>query len=58
MVYDGFLGKNFIARHIVESLYQEGFKSKYTRLYVASRDFMHHDEEHVRQYKVDSERIS
>jgi len=31
--------------------YKEGYKSKYARLYVASRDFMHHDEDHLRQYK-------
>lgn len=45
------LGKNFVAKHIVESLYKEGYKSKYARLYVASRDFMHDDEDHLRQYK-------
>ncbi|CAF3893325.1 unnamed protein product [Rotaria magnacalcarata] len=44
-------GKNFVAKHIIESLYRNGYKSKYARLYVASRDFMHHDEEHLRQYK-------
>ncbi|CAF4968004.1 unnamed protein product, partial [Rotaria socialis] len=44
-------GKNFVAKHIVESLYRDGYKSKYARLYVASRDFMHHDEEHLRQYQ-------
>jgi len=45
------IGKNFVAKHIVESLYRRGYKSKYARLYVASRDFMHHDEENLRQYK-------
>jgi len=44
-------GKNFVAQHIVESLYKEGYKSKYARLYVASRDFRHNDEESLRQYK-------
>ncbi|CAF1060585.1 unnamed protein product [Rotaria sordida] len=44
-------GKNFVAKHIVESLYRKGYKSKYARLYVASRDFMHQDEEHLKQYK-------
>ena len=48
----GSLGKNFVAKHIVESLYRRGYKSKYARLYVASRDFMHNDEEHLQQYKV------
>ncbi|CAF4720812.1 unnamed protein product, partial [Rotaria sp. Silwood2] len=43
--------KNFVAKHIVESLYRNGYRSKYARLYVASRDFMHHDEEHLQQYK-------
>ncbi|CAF4087688.1 unnamed protein product, partial [Rotaria sordida] len=43
--------KNFVAKHIVESLYRKGYKSKYARLYVASRDFMHQDEEHLKQYK-------
>jgi len=44
-------GKNFVSKHIVESIYKEGYKSKYARLYVASRDFMHNDEDHLRQYK-------
>ncbi|CAF1517171.1 unnamed protein product [Rotaria magnacalcarata] len=44
-------GKNFVAKHIVESLYREGYKSKYVRLYVVSRDFMHHDPAHISQYK-------
>jgi len=46
------LGKNFVAKHIVESLYKKGYKSKYARLYVASRDFMHNDEKHLQEYKV------
>ncbi|CAF1390191.1 unnamed protein product, partial [Adineta ricciae] len=44
-------GKNFVAKHIVESLYHEGYRSKYVRLYVASRDFMHNDTQHISQYK-------
>jgi hypothetical protein len=47
-----FSGKNFVAKHIVESLYRHGYKSKYVRFYVVSRDFMHTDDEHIRQYKV------
>jgi hypothetical protein len=47
-----YLGKNFVAKHIVESLYREGYKSKYVRLYVVSRDFMHDGPEHLSQYKV------
>ena len=45
-------GKNFVAKHIVESLYREGYHSKYVRLYVVSRDFMHNDPQHISQYKV------
>ncbi|CAF1092029.1 unnamed protein product [Rotaria sp. Silwood1] len=44
-------GKNFVAKHIVESLYRQGYKSKYVRLYVVSRDFMHTDTAHISQYK-------
>ena len=51
-VEDSRLGKNFIAQHIVESLYRNGFQSEYVRLYVASKDFMHNDENHLREYKV------
>jgi hypothetical protein len=47
-----YLGKNFVAKHIVESLYREGYKSKYVQLYVVSRDFMHDDPIHISQYKV------
>ena len=46
------LGKNFVAKHIVESLYREGYKSSYVQLYVVSRDFMHNDPAHIAQYKV------
>ncbi len=45
-------GKNFVAKHIVESLYREGYKSSYVQLYVVSRDFMHNNPEHIIQYKV------
>ena len=45
-------GKNFVAKHVVESIFKKGYTSRYARLYVASRDFMHHDEQHVQQYKV------
>jgi len=45
-------GKNFIAKHIVESIYREGFQSKYVRLYVASNDFSHDDAAHLRLYKT------
>ena len=45
------LGKNFVSKHIVESLYKRGYESKYARLYVSSRDFMHNDEHHLREYK-------
>jgi len=45
-------GKNFVAKHIVESLYKKGYGSSYARLYVASRDFMHNDEKHLQEYKV------
>jgi hypothetical protein len=48
-----YLGKNFVAKHIVESLYRRGYESKYARLFVSSRDFMHNDENHLREYKVD-----
>lgn len=44
-------GKNFVAKHIVESLYRQGYKSRYVKLYVVSRDFMHNDEAHIREYK-------
>ncbi|CAF0725317.1 unnamed protein product [Didymodactylos carnosus] len=44
-------GKNFVTKHIVESLYRKGFESKYVRLYVSSRDFMHNDPEHLITYK-------
>jgi len=44
-------GKNFVAKHIVESLYREGYKSKYVQLYVISRDFMHNDAAHISRYK-------
>ncbi len=47
-----YLGKNFVAKHIVESLYRQGYKSQYVQLYVISRDFMHDDPVHIRQYKV------
>ncbi len=47
-----YLGKNFVAKHIVESLYKRGYASRYARLYVSSRDFMHNDEQHLREYKV------
>ncbi len=46
------LGKNFVAKHIVESLYRQGYKSSYVQLYVVSRDFMHNDPAHIIQYKV------
>lgn len=45
-------GKNFIAKHIVESIYREGFKSKYVRLFVASNDFSNDDPAHIRVYKA------
>jgi len=45
-------GKNFVAKHVVESLYLEGFKSRFVKLYVVSRDFMHDDAAHIREYKV------
>lgn len=47
-----YLGKNFVAQHIVESLYREGFGSAYVKLYVVSRDFMHNDPAHISEYKV------
>ncbi|CAF3960307.1 unnamed protein product, partial [Adineta steineri] len=43
--------KNFVAKHIVESLYRRGYQSQYVQLYVVSRDFMHNDTEHIIQYK-------
>lgn len=45
------LGKTFVSQHIVESLYWKGFLSKLVKFYT-SRDFMHDDAEHLRQYKV------
>lgn len=46
------LGKNFVAQHIVESLYRKGYRSKYVQVYSISRDFMHNDPHHLQQYKV------
>ncbi|CAF1059985.1 unnamed protein product [Adineta steineri] len=45
-------GKNFISKLIVESLYKKGYESAYARLYVASRDFMHNDEQSFREYQA------
>ncbi|CAF1004513.1 unnamed protein product, partial [Didymodactylos carnosus] len=44
-------GKNFVTKHIVESLYQQGYQSQYVRFYVSSRDFMHNNSEHIITYK-------
>lgn len=51
-MFFSFQGKNFVAKHVVESLYREGFKSRFVKLYVVSRDFMHDDAAHIREYKV------
>ncbi|XP_063966808.1 torsin-1A-like [Lytechinus pictus] len=34
-------GKNFVSRMIAESIYKEGFSSKYVHLKIADRDFRH-----------------
>ena len=44
------VGKNYVSNLIVESLFSKGIKSRYVKLFVATKDFPHN--ERINEYKV------